>query len=200
MAAARAQIPGTASGGRVIPLAALDGWRWAEDGLWGPDGAPFDIVLRHVSAPDREVAAWDQPFIRVRQPQTVDLICQERDGDLRFLVRLGAEMGLVPHPEVHPSLVRGRPWPLVPPVPQTHAAALAEAADGATVLLAADQSEKGGRFLDSVVRHRILHLDRSAAVPEDPTLRWLNVRALAAAMPVASYEVRVCAALLLSLL
>ena len=147
-----------------IALKDLTGWIYDSEEI-AAAGQSSGLVVRQysVDAPDREQARWDQPLMLSPEKDEVILFCQRRYGILHFLLRASYEVGLTGGAELGPSfkqetaslspawlkdLVRAKRY-------QEH--------------LAVEQSDEGGRFLDSCCRYAICEIDDAWRAPETDT-------------------------------
>lgn len=170
----------------LLPLARLGGWRVVDGHLVGPGDGEFDVVGVRVEAPGREVASWDQPLVR-RPPSATSLVLQVRGGLLHALVHARTEAGTASGALLAPTLQTGDR------IPDAAADGLSALAEGSPSVLDVEQSDEGGRFLASRVRHRIVVVDEGTPVPVGPDRRWLTfrqLRTLAADADLLSMELR----------
>lgn len=179
---------------RAIPLEGLRGWRRTPGGMSSDeDGSYFQLF--DIEANDREVQCWQQPLVGDRAINRVVLICQERDGVLRFLVRVAVEPGLIEGTPVGPTgQSRGQSFGLT--------SLDRFATQEGTVVLAVDQSEEGGRFFRTVTRYEVRLLERQTEPPDEPGTRWLTLGELCRLVrrqSVLTNELRSALSLLLSL-
>ncbi|WCL55793.1 NDP-hexose 2,3-dehydratase family protein [Gimibacter soli] len=157
-----------------VSLEGLSGWGLTADSLASADdGGAFTIQHYRVSAPDREKTHWDQPLVRSTGTDEVILFCQQRDGMLRFLLRPSIEVGLKGGVEIGPSfkresLVDAPVW----------LQRLADEKPGAT-LWQNQQSDEGGRFMDSRCSYVLHQLPEGALIDEnDPWNFWFTLAEL----------------------
>jgi len=164
-----------------------------EDG-WLIEGCPEPmgdgLALFAVDVADREVSLWCQPLLTSRATEGCDLHTQVRGGVLRALFRFIAEPGLRNLVELGPTVQTDRGV--------THGA---PPGDASAIRLNVLQSDEGSRFLDCVVRYRIIEIRSGDAVtpPDGVWLSLSEIEALAAMSGVFSNEARSCISLLLSL-
>jgi oxidase EvaA len=186
---------------RVVPLEALRGWRVEPDGI--REIRPrlgFEARQFRVHARGREVAAWDQPLIDSRTVGRLSLVCQERGGLLRLLVKASHEIGFLEGVQLSASVsIPPGSAPGDDPVERR----LIEIIDGggAEVLHRCRQSEEGGRFYRDENDYEVVWLDPSLEVPLSDGYRWLTlseVRALMRISGMFSIELRGVLALILA--
>ena len=159
-----------------IAFADLPGWR-IDDAAMQPDGpGRFAIRGYRVQARDREVANWDQPLVDSAGTGRIVLLCQHRQGRLRFLVQARAESGLANRVEIAPSL-QIAPGEVASPGIEQQLEALA--ATG-TVRLACRQSEEGGRFHRDANTYAVIELPAGALAEPPATYRWIDLATLEA--------------------
>ena len=158
-----AAVPGAGQ----IPLQELGDWRLDERGLHPRGRRRASVSFVSVVAHDREVHQWCQPLMGRTGVAACDLICQEREGVLRFLLRAAWEHGLMERIELAPSR-------LVDDVREI------ERPDDETVRLSMVQSDEGGRFLHCRTRYRIIEWSAGDAEPTRPGEHWLTLAQLEA--------------------
>jgi oxidase EvaA len=155
----RAESPPGAS---EVPLQSLRGWSVLDSGIEPTKGESISIPLIAVQAADREVRHWAQPILAQPSTLTCDLVCEEREGILRFLLKPTWEPGLIERVEFGPSRI-----------------SVGTSNDGSTdqrVHLSVFQSDEGGRLLECVTRYRVVERranSNEAAKPEDGV--WLTL-------------------------
>jgi oxidase EvaA len=182
----------------TCPLDALPGWRCADQAITAiDDGADFEVCSVAVSAPRRECPAWHQPLLRSTRLQACRLFLTRRDDVMCAFLAYSDEPGFGTACELGPSWQSDR---LNPEWVTAWAGS-----DGVTVWASIDQSDEGGRFLDSVMRYEICELD-SADVEADALAgqggHWVSLaqlQALCATGGVLTNEARSLVSLLLSL-
>jgi oxidase EvaA len=145
-----------------IPLGDLVEWRIDDDGIHPTGANKAAIVYVHVSAGDREVAAWCQPLLAIPGIGAYNLLCQVRDGVLQFLFHAVSQPGLVERVEL-----------------DAHSQQDDASIDPTATLdtrLSVTQSDEGGRFLGCTTRYRIIELTKGDERPEVPGDYWLSLR------------------------
>jgi len=153
----------------------LEGWVFSDNKICCQKDER-ELVVEHyeVSAPDRERTHWDQPLFRSLDIDKVQLFCQQRDGLLRFLLRPAIEVGLTEGVEIGATYKK-----------ETAAMApgwlreLVHSARG-TAKLTVEQSDEGGRFMESRCRYSIVELPADVHVPDDPWNIWVSLSELEA--------------------
>lgn len=171
----------------TVPLTELAGWTVDEWGIQRASGDGPRVLYVSVEAADREVASWCQPLLAATDEALCELWCTVANGVLQFLFRYSPEPGLSCGVELAPTVQSDVVQERLP-VPA-----------GATVRLAATQSDEGGRFYRSVCRYRVVEVD-SAQTPEDGI--WLtlgDIAALARSAGTFTNESRSVISLLLSM-
>ncbi len=157
-----------------LALADLPGWRM-RDGALAPI-APGGFAVRgyRVQARDREVPNWDQPLVDSAGDGQITLLCQERDGVMRVLLRARAEAGLGNRVEIAASVQ------IAPGAGAERGieADLAAAAATGQVHLACHQSEEGGRFHRDGNAYHIVELPAETRFELPAGFRWVTVRQL----------------------
>jgi len=171
-----------------LPLRCVAGWSYDGGIIAHERGRYFEIVGVSVDAPTREVPHWDQPLVRSVGRGVVGMLCQQRGGLLRFLVRAALEPG-EPHLRIGPT---------VQCVPGDHDAAppfldAIVQAPGARVRFASIQSEEGGRFYHDERVLRVVEAAAGEPIDVPPEYMWLtlgDITSLAAADAVVNIEAR----------
>ena len=179
-------------------LDCLPGWRLTADTIKPVDpDAAFDVCSVAVSASRRECPAWHQPLFRSLKRQACRLFLARRAGVLCAFLAYADEPGFGANCQLGPSWQSDR---LNPAWTVDHAGP-----DGARVWLAIDQSDEGGRFLDSAMRYEVCELETVDADPDVLAGRgghWVSLaqlQALCATVGVLTNEARSVISLLLSL-
>lgn len=159
---------------RLVPLDALTDWAVTEDRITtASKDAAFEVRQYKITAEGREVSSWDQPLVVSRGYGKVVLLGQEREGQLRFLVRFSKEIGLMGGVELGPSSVTGPGEEPVALCPIAKALACAD-----TQLLARTrQSDEGGRFYQDENEY-IVAIAPSYLDLEDMEGFWVTLRGL----------------------
>jgi len=173
------------------------GWKIDETGIENVSGdAALDVKFYAVETSDREVSAWDQPFVGSRYEGEVALFAQKKGGFLSFYLKLCREVGLTSGVELGPSYQS-----------ESNAygmrsmRAVLESPDAVSVLTAM-QSDEGGRFMVSLVRYSIVLLPETAQLPDEDDGLWVTLsqlERLCRAPKVLTNEARSCVSLLLGL-
>jgi oxidase EvaA len=148
------------------PLEELDGWRLGDNGISDRDHAQFEVPMHRVSTGGREIGGWDQPLIRNYGELLAVLLCQRREGVLRFQLRGSAEIGFGERVQFGPST---QEYSLggVSPLPE-----------GREAILRAEsrQSDEGGRFDRSLGTYRIVELAEGVQVEDGPDTCWATLK------------------------
>ena len=142
----------------LLPLHALEGWRFAEDGVFPEQGGGFRVVYCQIEIEGREVRRWTQPLFEALEISTFGLICCDIDGVRHFLVQTLAEPGCFDGIELGPTLQidtairRAQNERFLALLNDPRSRVLCD------VLL----SEEGGRFYHEQNRNRVVLVDRAA--------------------------------------
>jgi oxidase EvaA len=186
LAKVRAESPPGAS---EVPMQSLQGWVIGDSGIRPTGDESISIPLIAVQAEDREVRHWAQPILAQPSTLTCDLVCEERDGTLRFLLKPTWEPGLIERVEFGPSRIAAG-------IPD-------DASTDQRVHLSVFQSDEGGRFLECTTRYRVVERRANSnehARPGDGV--WLTLgqlETLAGQPATLNNEVRSAISLLLSM-
>jgi oxidase EvaA len=163
---------------RPIPLGKLERWIVDDESLRHESGRFFRVIGVEVQAGSREVVTWTQPMVAPVHQGQVLLLCQRREGLLRFLLQARVEPGFIDRVELAPT-VQVAPGNIVR---KSDLPPLAEylSAPEAWVRLHAPQSEDGGRFYHADTDHLIVELPEDEQVELPPGFhgRWLTLAAI----------------------
>lgn len=157
----------------LTALGELKGWAVSDNGVEPLDSGHDLLVEQYkVNSPDREKPKWDQPLVRSINVDDVVLLCQMRNGSLRFLLRPAIEGGLTGGVELGPSFKK-ECKALFP----KWLCDLIDETEGHTVIQL-EQSDEGGRFMESRARYRIVELPEDVDVPCDRHNFWVSLSEL----------------------
>ncbi|NVJ69607.1 MAG: NDP-hexose 2,3-dehydratase family protein [Alphaproteobacteria bacterium] len=152
-------------------LADIQGWSLEDDCVVAND-SNRELAVEHyrVEAPGRERSQWDQPLVRSPQIDEVVLICQEREGVLRFLLRPAYEIGLTGGVEIGPSYKKDGHVP-------EWLAPLVERGVGRD-LISVQQSDEGGRFMESQCLYKLVYLEPNHEIKDKEDNFWVTASEL----------------------
>ena len=156
---------------RPIPLRSVSGWTHDGTVIAHESGRFFEVLGVSVLAPNREVPSWDQPLVRSCGRGIIGLLCQQREGELKFLARAILEPG---EPEV-------RIGPTLQCIPDNHAVLppffdeIVHASD-AQVRFRTIQSEEGGRFYHDERVLLVTEMPAGTALREPADYLWMTLR------------------------
>ena len=136
-----------------VALEQLTTWQFTAAAIVPANAGPFRVPLLKVSTNDREVNAWDQPFMANLHEEAVILFCQQRKGNLHFRLSASPEIGFRDRVQLGPSVQTGNPG-----MDNGYLTDLARSADEFACVADMRQSDEGGRFFQSVTRYRIIEL------------------------------------------
>lgn len=150
---------------RRVPLDRVPGWHndGRVDALPGAGG----VALFRITAPQREVEAWDQPFMTSDESHRCGFVLAEMDGVARLGFRLSVEPGFAQKVQFGPSFQTDGTTPAV-----LEEVVLAGAHPPA---LAVRQSDEGGRFLRVEMVYELHDLRGSGADLAPAGLVWLTL-------------------------
>ncbi|MET1079664.1 MAG: NDP-hexose 2,3-dehydratase family protein [Pseudomonas sp.] len=160
-----------------MALAALDNWTFNEHGLQSSGDAQYRISAFAVSTTDREVDAWCQPLVSGHRANLAILYCQEQQGVLRFLLRASWELGFMEGFQLGPS------WQSDAMGYQALAIADLRRDSRIKIVCQIQQSDEGGRFINSICRYQIRQLPNGLPIPDDLHYRWLTLADIHAMRP-----------------
>ena len=184
----------------VVPLDQLPGWQRDAWRIRGDATSEFDIAMWRVQALGREVPRWSQPLLRTLGEGLACLLCQQREGELRVLVRAVTEIGYRERCQFGPSLQLSAQQLEHPDAQQLELLQLVAAA---RPLAGALQSDEGGRFYHSVANYTVAELPADLIFDTPELGYWLTLaqlRVLLARQGALTNEVRSCVSLLLPLM
>ncbi|MGF1462188.1 MAG: NDP-hexose 2,3-dehydratase family protein [Maricaulaceae bacterium] len=154
-----------------VPLDALPGWCWSENGL-APESHGVGVGFIDVSAADREVARWRQPIITDTQTsECVLLVRPNKDEGVEVLLRPCSEPGFGVRREFGPSYYSGR----------ANAEAVEHLVRSKTTQCVVEitQSDEGARFFKCMARYRVLWAPEAEAAPRfEKGGIWVSLRLL----------------------
>lgn len=176
------------------PLEGLFGWEIDERRIFSRDPRhDLEIENYSVSAPGREVEAWQQPLLKVIREHVAGLVLQRRDGRLAAFLRFAREPGFGKRVQFGPSYQSDGTNPrwieelaLERPLPR---------------VLSVRQSDEGGRFMHSIVDYAVHFVDAAPRLPDDDGV-WVDlaeIEALCQVSGAVTNEGRSVVSLLLSL-
>ncbi len=147
------------------PLEELEGWRLSDDGISDCDQALFEVPMLRVSTGGREIRSWDQPLVRNYGESLAVLLCQRREGVLRFQLRASVEIGFGERVQFGPSL-------------QEHClGGVSPLPEGGKAILRAEsrQTDEGGRFDRCLGIYRIVELAEGDPVEGGRDTFWATL-------------------------
>lgn len=153
------------AGAHEIPLDDLRGWKVDDRGIHPERPGSVSVRYVWVAARDREVGQWCQPLMERTGTARADLVCQRRDGVLRFLLRTTWEPGLAERIELGPSRL-------------VDDARTLERPGNETTRLSMLQSDEGGRFLNCRTRYRIVERRAEPIEPPRAGEHWVTLAQL----------------------
>ena len=164
---------------RLRPLDGIPGWTMSDEGIVPDAAGEVEVRYYSVRALDREVPHWTQPLMSSRSRGLVALICQEREGVLRFLVRASPEPGFGNRVQLSPTIQASSESPALPPEDRDLLSIVRQRGPGAAdIVVDTVLSEEGGRFFRDENRYEIAHVEPGAVLPETAWHRWLGLAEL----------------------
>lgn len=163
----------------LVPIDQLKGWRCGSAHIGSDSEAGFELRGFAIEIPNREVPSWDQPLAHGLDDGNLTLLCQRRDGILRFALRASAEIGFREFVQLGPTLQQlGPEDDCSHPEGLGFEAAWRDVARDAHERAGCWQSDEGGRFHHSIARYAIAELDEGCDTPPDPSCLWVTLREL----------------------
>ncbi|UUY09067.1 NDP-hexose 2,3-dehydratase family protein [Pseudomonas sp. J452] len=154
---------------REIPLAQLSSWHASEERLAHMTADDFEVRPYRVFTRDREVERWSQPLVMGKRTNQAILYCQEQDGVLHFLLRASWELGFKEAFQLGPS------WQSDAMAEQAGSVEALLEDERITTLCQIQQSDEGGRFINSICTYRLSLLPPAVELPAEPHYRWLTL-------------------------
>lgn len=150
---------------RPVPLDRVPGWH--EDGRVDALPGAGGVALFRITAPQREVEAWDQPFMTSGERHRCGFVLADRGGVARLGFRLSVEPGFADKVQYGPSFQTDGATPAV----------LDEVIlqGGHPPVLTVQQSDEGGRFLQVEMCYELHDLRGSDADLDSAGLVWLTL-------------------------
>jgi len=149
-----------------IPLQSMTGWNIEENGIRSRH-FDFEVGNYGVQASDRECETWCQPLIRGLKSHRSILILGDQDGVLKAFFRFSEEPGFENSIQLGPSF-------------QSDALNVDWAQtwvneQESSPLISVNQSDEGGRFMDSIMRYEVHMLRDSVSEEIDRQGLWLSL-------------------------
>ena len=162
----------------IKTLDKLDDWEFLPNKISFYNKKKFyDLIQISVNTNCREVEHWDQPIIKSHQVQEIFLIGKILQGNLRFLVKLEPEPGLIRKIGLNTSLVINAEQS--GESDKSISAWLKQNAQKAVKKISLKNSEEGGRFYQDVNLHTIYIFDKKLPDLELPAnYKWLFLAGL----------------------
>lgn len=91
---------------KLVPLHQLPDWEIRDGEFVCKHPYPFKVVFCDIAIEGREVKHWTQPLFEANGIATFGLICCEKDGVLKFLVKAMPEVGCFDLVELGPTVQR----------------------------------------------------------------------------------------------
>ena len=138
----------------ALGLDELTDWEMTDTALRSTRDAGFELRAYMVTSTEREVDAWDQPFVVSTKEQRIALLCQEWDGLLHFAFRGRPEIGFRNVVQFGPTYLND------------------ETPTDAVALLSMRQSDEGGRFFRDVSRYEVVQSGDEAGSDD---IAWMTL-------------------------
>ena len=161
-------------GTRLIPLKKVMNWRQTPMEIFHEEGKYFSIIGVQIESANREVASWDQPIIRQKDPGIVGLLSKDIEGVLHFLVQLKLECGVLDLLEISPTVqcITGNySEGEIPPFVET----FIHHNKHGDIIFDTFQTEEGGRFFHESNRNILLYVNDNFLGDENPKYLWMTL-------------------------
>ncbi len=164
--------------GEIVPLHQLQGWTMQDDKISCQMPYPYRVIFCDIAIEGREVKQWTQPLFEAMGIATFGLICCEKQGILKFLVKAAPELGCFDEIELGPTVQREA----VPmhgheenEIDQFFFDYLAK---GKGVFFDHLLSEEGGRFYHEQNRNILMKVQEEEMPPLPEGYFWMDYRTL----------------------
>ncbi|WP_418314683.1 NDP-hexose 2,3-dehydratase family protein [Piscinibacter sakaiensis] len=159
-----------------VPLRDVSSWSYDCGEIKHISGAFFSIIGVEVTASNREVPGWSQPLIRATEGGILGLLCQVRDGVLKFLVQALVEPGLIDILELAPT-VQCTPANYLTGIRSElpYLADFMMTADSSRIRFDSILSDEGGRFFHTRQRHLVVELSEGDQIAVPENYRWMTL-------------------------
>lgn len=137
----------------------------------------FTVRQFSIQARGREVSSWDQPLVDSDGVGIVALLCQVRDGVLRFLIKANYELGYLEGVQLSTTIA-------IPPGEQLDTEDsiqrnlydMVRSGERCSVKISCRQSEEGGRFYQDENEYSVIELDPGVELELSEDYRWLTLK------------------------
>ena len=153
-----------------LPLEALPGHSWTDEGLMGPDG--WLVTLHDIAVNGREVESWCQPLLCDSGVTDITLLARLRGDTVEVFLSRQREVGFGGRWEYGPSVLGDRP------LPSDIAAMLQDTTEEEVASM--QQTDEGGRFMQVLSRYRIVLVQGTPPGPVQPSGVWVQLSTLEA--------------------
>lgn len=164
--------------GEFVPLHQLQGWTMQDDKISCQMPYPYRVIFCDIAIEGREVKQWTQPLFEAMGIATFGLICCEKQGILKFLVKAAPELGCFDEIELGPTVQKEA----VPmhgheenEIDQFFFDYLAK---GKGVFFDHLLSEEGGRFYHEQNRNILMKVQEEEMPPLPEGYFWMDYRTL----------------------
>jgi len=161
-----------------IPLRDVTGWGAdaSTSNITHHLGGFFSVIgVRTTGAGEREVASWEQPIVKQDKSSVSGVVCQRRNGVMRYLFHGKFEPGNLHKIQISPAL-QATPSNLE----RTHTGRRPRLAEyfgdegKGKVLKIVEAAEDGGRFYKKTIRNILVEVDEAEEVPITSEYIWLT--------------------------
>ncbi|MGO5097231.1 NDP-hexose 2,3-dehydratase family protein [Agathobaculum sp. LCP25S3_E8] len=164
--------------GELIPLNMLRDWRIEDQCIYHIDKYPYQVIFCDIAMEGREVKQWTQPLFEAMGIATFGLICCEREGILRFLVRATPELGCFDSIELGPTVQKEAVSISGHEETEIDKFFFSRLAQGTGVFFDHLLSEEGGRFYHEQNRNILMKVDIEEISQLPAGYFWVNYRTL----------------------
>lgn len=170
--------------GKFVPLHQLSGWTMQDDRISCKMPYPYQVIFCDIAIEGREVKQWTQPLFEAMGIAIFGLICCEKQGVLKFLVKAVPELGCFDEIELGPTVQRE-----AVPIPGHKETEIDQIffdylSKGKGVFFDHLLSEEGGRFYHEQNRNILMKVREEEMPPLPEGYFWMDYRTLNALVQV----------------
>lgn len=149
--------------GEMVPINNLTDFKLEKNGVSNIDPKGASVKLYSVKASTREKSMWHQPLIISGAIGNIVLFIKRVNGDYRFLLQFGEELGISGGVSIQPSINE-----------YGEEVSTTDLPPNSKTITEIIQSEEGGRFYKSENRYRIVEVNEGFEMTENHI--WVNIQ------------------------